>query len=217
MQVFEGTVRLVGDADALPAVLAVDGDRLRVSAREQEIGNWQLSDVSANLEVDGCHVVVEGEELIVSVPGLIQFAEAIGPHVTNPGNGSLRKFGQRSKEKPDAPDLQGNGSLRKFGQRPEEKPDTPDLQGNGAGGIRLATKVRAGVGAGLIVISLAIWAPLVLVGVVLLAALASLLLGAFALMDPYLAVQIPDPVTPSLLFRVGVGGVAVAILLAVIL
>ena len=49
------------------------------------------------------------------------------------------------------------------------------------------------------------------------AALASLLLGGFALMDPYLAVRIPDPITPSLLFRAGVGGVAVAILLAVIL
>ena len=46
---------------------------------------------------------------------------------------------------------------------------------------------------------------------------AALLLGGFALMDPYLAVRIPDPVTPSLLFRVGVGGVIIAIALSIVL
>lgn len=195
MEVFEGTVRLVGDAVALPAVLLVDGGRLRVSAREQEIGNWQLGDVSANLEPDGCHVLVEGEELVVSVPSLTQFAEAIGPHATHPGDGSLLEFGQQSEEKPDH-DLREEGD---------------------PGRTRLSARIRTTIGAGLIVTALAIWIPIVLVGLVLLVSLASLLLGAFALLDPYLAVRIPDPVTPSLLFRVGVTGVAVAIVLAVIL
>jgi len=195
MEVFEGTVRLVGDAVALPAVLLVDGGRLKVSAREQEIGNWQLGAVSANLEPDGCHVLVEGEELVVSVPGLIQFAEAIGPRATHPGDGSLREFGQQS----------------------DETTHSPGTERNDADQIRFVPIARAVVGAGLVVIGLAVWVPLVLVGLVLLVALGSLLLGAFALLDPYLAVRIPDPVTPSLLFRVGVAGVAVAIVLAVIL
>ena len=195
MEVFEGTVRLVGDPDALPAVLLVDGDRLRVSARQQQIGNWQLSDVTANLEPDGCHVVVEGEELVVSVPELMEFVAAIGPHATNPGNGSLRELGRQKVEEPDA----AGHAVRK------------------ADRIRLPSATRAGAGMVLVAIGLAIWAPLVLVGLILLAALASLLLGGFALMDPYLAVRIPDPVTPSLLFRVGVGGVVAAIVLAVVL
>lgn len=195
MEVFEGTVRLVGDAVALPAVLLVDGGRLKVSAREQEIGNWQLGAVSANLEPDGCHVLVEGEELVVSVSSLLEFAEAIGPSVANPGDGSLRSFGKQSEEGLESPEPQQDGDDR----------------------TRFSPVARAGIGGVLVVIGLAIWAPLVLVGLFLLAALASLLLGAFALLDPYLAVRIPDPVTPSLLFRVGVAGVAVAIVLALIL
>jgi hypothetical protein len=195
MEVFEGTVRIAGDAVALPAVLLVADNRLRVSARQQQIGDWQLTDVSANLEPDGCHVVVEGEELVVSVPELLRFAEAIGPHMTNPGDGSLRDFGRRSVDEHNAPGPAGNRTGR----------------------IRLSPAMRLGIGVGLITVSLVFWAPLVLVGLLLLTGLAALLLGGFALMDPYLAVRIPGPVTPSFLFRMGVGGVGIAIALSVVL
>ena len=195
MEVFEGMVRLAGDPEALPAVLVVADNRLRVSARQHEIGDWQLSDVSSNLESDGCHVVVEGEELVVSVPDLLEFATAIGPHVDNPGDGSLRELEHRQDDKPDSP-------------------DPPD---QAVAGISLPGLAKMGIGAVLVAIGLAIWAPVVLVGLILLAALGSLLVGGFALLDPYLAVRMPDPLTPSLLFRAGVAGSIVALGLAVIL
>jgi len=195
MEVFEGTVRLAGDPEALPAVLVVAEHRLTVSARQQEIGNWQLSDVSSSLESDGCHVVVEGEELVVSVPELLEFAAAIGPHVDNPGDGSLRELEPRQDDKPNSPD------------RPERA----------VAGISLPGLAKVGVGAVLVAIGLAIWAPVVLVGLILLAALGSVLVGGFALLDPYLAVRMPDPLTPSLLFRAGVAGSIAALGLAVIL
>jgi hypothetical protein len=195
MEVFEGTVRLAGDPEALPAVLVVAEHRLTVSARQQEIGDWQLSDVSSSLESDGCHVVVEGEELVVSVPELLEFAAAIGPHVDNPGDGSLREFEPRQDDKPNSPD----------------RPD------RAVAGISLPGLAKVGVGAVLVAIGLAIWAPVVLVGLILLAALGSVLVGGFALLDPYLAVRMPDPLTPSLLFRAGVAGAIAALGLAVVL
>ena len=193
MEVFEGTVRLVGDAVALPAVLLVADNRLKVSARQQEIGDWQLSDVSSNLESDGCHVVVEGEELVVSVPELLEFAAAIGPHMANPGDGSLRQLGQA------------------------DNATNPRARRRAVGPVPRSPLVWAGICAGLVAIGLTIWAPMILVGLVLVTALACLLLGGYALMDPYLAVRIPDPVTPSLLFRAGVSGLIIAMALAVFL
>jgi len=195
MEVFEGTVRIAGDPEALPAELVVAGNRLTVSARQQEIGDWLLSDVSCSLEPDGCHVVVEGEELVVSVPELLEFAAAIGPHVDNPGDGSLRELEPRQDDEADSP-------------------DPPDAA---VGRISFPRMVQLGAGAVLVTIGLAIWAPVVLVGLILLAALGSLLVGGFALLDPYLAVRMPDPFNPSLLFRAGVAGSIVALGLAVIL
>jgi hypothetical protein len=195
MEVFEGTVRLAGDPEALPAVLVVADNRLTVSARQQELGDWQLGDVSSSLEPDGCHVVVEGEELVVSVPELLEFAAAIGPHVDNPGDGSLRELEPRQDDEADSPD-----------------PPDPTVRRS-----PLPRMVQLGVGAAVVAIGLAIWAPVVLVGLILLAALSSLLIGGFALLDPYLAVRMPDPLSPSLLFRAGVAGSIAALGLAVIL
>ncbi len=196
MEVFEGTVRLADDTVALPAVLLVGDDRLRVTSEKHELGDWRLTDISATVQPDGCHVVVEGEELVVSVPETIAFAEAIGRRWTNPGNGSLLNAG-----------------------RPAEADKAPSRIRHRLVSIwsRVPAPARAlAVGAAL-VIALAVLAPLVLIALVLVGALASLLVGSFALMDPFLAVRLPDPLTPQFLIKAGLAGVALAIVMAVVL
>jgi hypothetical protein len=44
-----------------------------------------------------------------------------------------------------------------------------------------------------------------------------LLVGGFALLDPFTAVRIPDPGTPALLIRSGIAGLVVALGLAVLI
>jgi hypothetical protein len=196
MERFEGTVRLAGDTVALRAVLLVADRRLKVSTEEHEIGDWALTEVTSNLLPDGCHLAVEGEELIVGVAEPQRFAEAIGPRWTNPGNGALRNAGSPSDDSPEP-----TGISQRLVDRTRRIPR--------------AAQLMAGAVAG--VIALAVWAPLVLVTIVLLLALAALLVGSFALMDTFLAVRLPEPLTPALLIRGGAIGVGVALLLAVVL
>ncbi len=196
MEVFEGTVRLANDTVALRAVLLVADDRLKVSTEEHEIGDWKLTELTASLMPDGCQLTVEGEELVVSVPEPIRFAEAIGPRMTNPGDGSLLTSSH------------------------------PDHRAEPAEGIRRRVSALLGRvppsaqwGALLVVgvMTLAAWAPAILVAIVLLSSLVVLLVGSWALLDPFTAVRLPDPATPMLLLGSGAGGVAVALALAVIL
>jgi len=189
-------VRLANDTVALRAKLLVADDRLKVSTGEHEIGDWNLTDISARLLPDGCHVAVEGEELIISVPEPMAFAEAIGRRWTNPGNGSLLETGRRLEA------VEPTGAIR---------------SALATLGDRIPASVPALAAGAAVAIALAVWAPHVLITLVLSSALVALLVGSFALMDPFLAVRLPDPVTPTLLFRAGVAGVAVAIVLAVAL
>lgn len=195
MEVFEGTVRLAGDADALSAVMLVAENRLKVTSQLHEIGDWDLTEISSRVRADGCHITAEGEELVVSVAELFRFAEAIGPRLSNPGDGSLL----RSREPP----------------RPEDPAPRMGRLGIAIGAVPVRWRiVAAGIA---LVVGLGLFAPTALVGLLLLGALSALLVGAFAFMDPYTAVQLPDPFTPAWLIRTGVGGLAAALVIAVVL
>lgn len=192
MEVFKGTVRLAGDTGTLEAVMLVADNRLKVKTSHSEIGDWELSELYSRIRPDGCHIVAEGEELIVSVDEPLRFAAAIGPNVSNPGDGSLLAVEGESGMAGRAVD-----ALRRVGSA-----------------IPLEWKVAAGLavlGAGLFALM-----PTALIGLVLFVALACLLVGGYAIMDSYVAVQLPDPFTPQLLFRGGLLALVVAILLALV-
>jgi hypothetical protein len=194
MEEFEGTVRLAGDNGALQAIMLVGGDRLKVSTRQHEIGNWKLTDISSSLRDDECHITAEGEELVVSVSNPKRFAEAIGPHVSNPGDGSLLRG------------LTPNGE------------ESMGLVGRLSAVIRTVPARWQIVGASAaVVLGLAMLAPQILIGVILLGALAALLVSGYGYMDPFTAVKLPGPLTPVVLLRIGLAGLITAIALAVLL
>lgn len=192
MEVFEGTVRLAGDSGTLQAVLLVADNRLKVKTSHAEIGEWPLSDLHSRIRPDGCHIVAEGEELVVSVDEPMRFAEAIGPSIANPGDGSLRG--------PEPPGLFRNG----FEQALNRMQAVPPAR-KVAGAALLATAV------------LFLVAPTALLALTLLAGLAGLLVGGYALMDPFTAVRLPEPVNPQLLIRTGGLALLLSIVLAMII
>ena len=195
MEEFEGSVRLAGDTGTLYAVMVVTEDRLTVSSRQHEIGNWALTDISSSLRDDGCHITAEGEELVVSVEDPKRFAEAIGPRITHPGDGSLLRSGAVGE------DEEAMGPAARIGAT--------------IGAIPARWQI---VGASLaVVVGMAMLVPQVLVGVGLLAALGALLVAGYAYMDPFTAVKLPDPLTPPLLLRTGLAGLVTTLALAILL
>ncbi|MBT8201918.1 MAG: hypothetical protein HKN74_04700 [Acidimicrobiia bacterium] len=184
MEQFEGTVRLAGDTEALHAVMLVSDRHLKVATRLHEIGNWELDEITSALRPDGCHVRAEGEELIVSVADPKRFAEAIGPRVTRPGDGSF------------------------LGSTPEDSKRRPAARRTS---VRLRTVPRswiAAIGGVVLATALLVWAPIVIVAGLLLLGLAGVIVGGIATMDPFTAVRLPDPFTPTVLVR---GGAALSI------
>ena len=191
---FEGTVRLAGDSSSLKAVLLVGDNRLTVKTSHHEIGDWELSELFSRMRSDGCHIVAEGEELIVTVDEPMRLAEAIGPSVANPGDGSLLRTDPR-------PEQHWPGRWQR-------------LAGIRLTGVPMAAKLTlvALVTAG----GLFITAPVVLIALMMAAGLVGLIAGGYALMDPFMAVRLPDPLTPQWLIRGGAATLALAIALAVV-
>ena len=194
MERFEGTVQLAGDAGSLKAVLLVGDNRLRVRTSHHEIGEWELSELSPRMRPDGCHIVAEGEELIVRVDEPMRLAEAIGPRVTNPGDGSL------------------------LGADPRTNPHRLERWRLRAGSFMARVPLGAKlVGVALLITALLLLtAPLVLSALLMVAGLAALIAGGYALMDPFTAVRLPDPLSPHRLIRGGAVALAAAIVLAAI-
>ena len=194
MEVFEGTVRLAGDSGSLQAVLLVADNRLKVKASHHEIGDWQLSDLYSRIRPDGCHIVAEGEELIVAVEEPMRFAEAIGPSVSNPGDGSLLGADPRTEQQ-----------WLERGRRRV-----------GSWMTAFPTPWKVAGAALLIAAVLSLTAPLVLGAVLMVAGLVALIAGGYALMDPFTAVRLPDPLSPPRLIRGGAVALTAAIVLSAV-
>lgn len=174
--------------------MLVADNRLKVKTSHQEIGDWELTELYSRIRPDGCHIVAEGEELIVSVEEPMRFVEAIGPSVANPGDGSLL----------GADTTRDHGIARRAaGAAWDRVVDVP-----------LEWKVVTALG--LLGAVLLVVAPPALIGIVLFVALAGLLIGGYSLMDPYMAVQLPDPFTPQILLRGGAAALVLAIALTLI-
>jgi hypothetical protein len=123
----------------------------------------------------------------------MRFAEAIGPSITNPGDGSLRKP-DRQVERPGR-------LLRLLGRRLAALP----------------ASVKGAIGVTLLGAVLFLVAPAALIALTLLIGLVGLLVGGYALMDPFTAVQLPEPLSPALLLRAGSAALALAFVLAVVI
>jgi len=192
MELFEGTVRMPGDPFELSAVLQVVDGRLRVTSQQHELGSWALEDVSARLRPDGCHVVVDGEEMIVTVPRPVQLAEAIGLGWTDPADDSLLEAPTSSEAPLEAPEVTVDPGF--------------------IADIPLAWKL--GTAAAVALVALWVFLPTVLVGLVVIGGIALLLGGTMAVVDPFTSVRLPERLTAGRLLAAGGGLVAVGLAIA---
>jgi len=193
MRRFEGTVRLPGETFELSAVLLVADGRLKVTSQEHSLGDWPLADLTAQLRPDGCHVEVDGETFIATVPHPVRLTQALD---------RLRRTDPADDARDSLPAVDAEAE-------PVEPDDDPGPVG------RLPATWKLG-GAGLLVMALlGVFAPTALIALLLLVASALLLGGAVGYLDPFTAVRLPDLLTPLRLLGAGSVIVAVALVLAI--
>lgn len=79
-----GTVRMVGESEAgIRVEIHLDDEELRLVSRYGELGRWPLSDVGIAAQLDGFHLRIEGEELVISTNDDARFALALGIRSSN--------------------------------------------------------------------------------------------------------------------------------------
>ena len=79
-----GTVRILGEAEsAIHVEIHLEDEELRLSSGHGELGRWPLSDIGVAAKLDGFHLRIEGEELIISTNDDARFALALGIRSSN--------------------------------------------------------------------------------------------------------------------------------------
>lgn len=78
MEVYSGALRLAGTVDSVEATFTVDSGTLHVTSHDHEIGSWPIDIVTLTERVDGVHLDVEGEDLVVTMPDIDAFQAAMG-------------------------------------------------------------------------------------------------------------------------------------------
>lgn len=77
MPEFPATARMKGDYESLEAVVLVAGGRVKVEASSMELGDWELSEIEVGRQLDGFHVTVDDEELVLGFEDEDAFATAL--------------------------------------------------------------------------------------------------------------------------------------------
>lgn len=79
-----GTVRMVGESEAgIRVEIHLEDEELRLASGHGELGRWPLSDIGVAAKLDGFHLRIEGEELIITTSDDARFALALGIRSSN--------------------------------------------------------------------------------------------------------------------------------------
>lgn len=85
MSNYAGRLRIEGEEEPPISVdIDLDGERLKVSAGEIELGDWALSELRVAALEDGFHVRVEGHEMVLDVDEDGRFALELGLKSAHP-------------------------------------------------------------------------------------------------------------------------------------
>jgi hypothetical protein len=79
-----GTIKMAGDAEpGVRVEIHLDEEELRLMSHHGTLGRWPLDQVGVSARVDGFHLRVEGEELVLSTSDDARFAMALGIRSTS--------------------------------------------------------------------------------------------------------------------------------------
>jgi hypothetical protein len=118
---YKGSLKIAATADVIDAVFEVFDETLRVRSGDEVLGTWALPDISVENRVDGIHVSLDGEQVVVTVPNPDAFTDSLAPARRRPRG---RREKKRVKAKREArPTSTGRPPRRrKSAKTPAESP-----------------------------------------------------------------------------------------------
>ena len=207
---FQGKMRLSANPfDVVGADIEVTEGSLALIVSDHEIGEWRLDEVGIDLEVDGFHMRVDGEEFVFTTAEADEFARALGiskrpPTPSTKSGRSARSVKTRSTPAPTPARI----------AKPARAAVRPKLMAPLLGKLNISSpqgKITLAVGC--LVVTLAIVARPVLAGLLLFIGMAGVLLIGATTVDPLLATRLPEGWPPSRLVIVALTVIVAGLLL----
>lgn len=135
-----GTVRMAGEAETgIRVEIHLDDETMRLVSPYGELGRWPLTGMGISARLDGFHIKVEGEELVLSTNDDARFAVAVGLRSAN----SPRLARQLAHARDDGLDV-GQHLLPRA---PEIRPLEPPQVAPGPNRAPVAIAIMAAAGA----------------------------------------------------------------------
>ena len=212
MQSFQGKMRLADNPSETVGVgIEVVANSLTLIVSESEVGVWPLNRIDVDVEEDGFHVQVDGEEFVFVTRQAEEFARAVGV-LDSPVNGNHKAPVKKAKSKP----VKTKPVKAKAAKVQKSRPARPAKQATKASRTPKPQKARSprprinlpdidwssprvqGATAGLVAVALlAIIAAPILAFLMMGAGSIGLLVGTGSLVDPIMASRLPIELPPS--------------------
>lgn len=194
----------------LPAVVTLDRGMIKLVSGTSVLGEWRLSQVVlAEFDDKSVALKVEDDELLLYLQEHSRFLRETEPYRRpepkrrRPEHEAFRKDTEPTQSLGE--EIRGEVSREVSGVADEIRHLMRSIEPGPILWVALA-----------VFVVLVIFLPTLLVGVLLLAGVVSLAVGAIAYADSRLALKIPEPLTPTTLVAVGVLLVVVGIVVGVI-
>lgn len=208
MQSFQGKMRLADNPSETVGVgIEVVANSLTLIVSESEVGVWPLNRIDVDVEEDGFHVQVDGEEFVFVTRQAEEFARAVGvldrpvngnqrtaaPNKSTPAKTKPQKTQKARASKPAKAIREAKpqrATKPKKVRAPRRRINLPDIDWRSSD-VRWAT-------AGLVMVAaLAITATPILAFLMMGAGSIGLLVGTGSLVDPIMATRLPTELPPA--------------------
>lgn len=210
MAVFFGEMQMRDHPAKMPAVVHVDKANIKIQSGKTQLGEWKLYQVKIE-EQDRETIVfrVDDEELLLHLREHDSFLAETANYQRDDSRARRLEHEAFRRNQDTGPTL--SEELREDVGR--------EVSGVSAEIRALWDTVYGGTGFWIgvaVFLLMAIFIPTVLVGILFAVGVVSLVVGAIAYTETSVAVKLPDALTPTLLLAVGVVGIGLGIVVAII-
>lgn len=200
MQSFQGKMKMAANpSESVGAGIEVLANSLTLIVSDSEVGVWPLNRIEVDVEDDGFHVQVDGEEFVFVTRDAEEFARAVGV-LDRPLNGKDRTVTAPRppvRKKPAKP-TKAKKAAKPAGTRKARRQINLPRVDFASRQVQLAI-------AGLILVAvLGIFAAPLLAFLMMGAGSIGLLVGTGSLIDPIMATRLPAELPPSRMILVSV-------------
>jgi hypothetical protein len=100
---FQGSLRLPGDSQPLPAIVQLGDGRLQISSGGHAIGDWSINTIDIAQVPEGIRVKAEGEVLLLDIPDREAFTQAAALYSPKPKRLARAKRSPKTKSENTLP------------------------------------------------------------------------------------------------------------------